>query len=143
MKIRIYEPADENAVVDLWRRCGLIAPQNNPVADIQRKLADSPELFFVGILDLELIASVMAGYEGHRGCVNYLAVAPQLQNQGYGRQLMTHVEKILCTRGCPKINLLVRTSNLSVISFYGRLGFTCDDVVSMGKRLTFDEPFQA
>ena len=119
----------------------MFAPQNNPLADIQRKLDDSPELFLVGMLDAELIATVMAGYEGHRGCINYLAIAPHLQKHGYGRQLMAHVETLLRAQGCPKINLLVRTTNKSVIAFYQRLGFACDDVVSMGKRLATDEPF--
>ena len=122
-------------------RCGLLAPQNNPLADIQRKLLDSPELFLVGTLDSKLIATVMAGYEGHRGGVNYLAVAPHLQKHGYGGQLMAHVETLLRAQGCPKINLLGRTTNKSIIAFYQRLGFSCDEVVSMGKRLTADEPF--
>lgn len=141
MKIRACQSTDADAVIDLWRRCGLLAPQNNPLADIQRKLRDSPELFLVGTLGSELVATVMAGYEGHRGCVNYLAVAPHLQKHGYGRQLMAHVEALLRAQGCPKINLLVRTNNRPVIAFYQRLGFSCDEVVSMGKRLTTDEPF--
>ena len=116
-------------------------PQNDPLADIQRKLDDSPELFLVGTLDSQLIATVMAGYEGHRGCINYLAVAPHLQKHGYGRQLMAHVERLLRERGCPKVNLLVRTTNQSVIAFYERLGFSCDEVVSMGKRLATNGPF--
>ena len=119
----------------------MLAPQNNPLADIQRKLLDSPEFFLVGTLDSELIATVMAGCEGHRGCINYLAVAPHFQKHGYGGQLMAHVENLLREQGCPKINLLVRATNQPVISFYQRLGFSCDDVVSMGKRLTTDEPF--
>ena len=141
MQIRAYQPADQAAVVDLWGRCGLLAPQNNPRADIQRKLADSPELFLVGTLDSQLIATVMAGYEGHRGCINYLAVAPQSKKHGYGGQPMAHIETLLRARGCPKINLLVRTNSQSVIAFYQRLGFACDEVVSMGKRLATDEPF--
>ncbi len=119
----------------------MLAPQNNPLTDIQRKLADSPALFLVGVLGSELIATAMVGYEGHRGGINYLAVAPHLQKQGYGRQLMAHVETLLRERGCPKINLLVRSSNQPVIAFYERLGFACDEVVSMGKRLATDEPF--
>jgi ribosomal protein S18 acetylase RimI-like enzyme len=141
MNIRAYQPADEVAVIDLWARCGLVTPQNNPRADIARKLQVAPELFLVGTLGAEIVATVMAGYEGHRGWINYLAVAPPHQKAGHGRQLMEHAERLLRERGCPKINLLVRTSNQSVIAFYQRLGFGCDDVVSMGKRLTTDEPF--
>ena len=142
MNIRVFHPADETAVIDLWLRCGLVAPQNNPHADIQRKLAVAPELFLVGTLGEEIAATVMAGYEGHRGWINYLAVAPHLQKAGYGRAIMDHAESLLRARGCPKINLQVRTANRQVIEFYQRLGFVIDDVVSLGKRLVRDEPFQ-
>lgn len=101
----------------------------------------APDLFLVGVLDEQLVGSVMAGYEGHRGWVNYLAVVPPLQHKGYGRQLMEHAENLLRELGCPKINLMVRSSNSAVIEFYKTLGFFCDDVVCMGKRLRGDEPF--
>lgn len=140
MKIRPYSPRDEEAVIALWRDCGLIAPQNNPHADIQRKLADSPDLFLVGTLEDQIVAAVMAGYDGHRGWINYLAVAPHLQKSGYGRQIMEHAERLLRERGCPKINLQVRATNQQVIEFYERIGFRVDDLVSMGKRLVVDAP---
>ena len=140
MKIEAYQTADEDAVIELWRRCGLIVPQNNPRVDIQRKLAVAPELFLVGKVDEEIVATVMAGYEGHRGWINYLAVAPHFQKTGYGREIMARAEALLRARGCPKINLQVRTTNREVIEFYQRLGFTIDEVVSLGKRLVKDEP---
>lgn len=129
-------PSDEEAVIDLWMRSGLVAPQNNPRADIKS------ELFIVGTLDVEIVATVMAGYEGHRGWINYLAVAPRLQRTGYGRQIMEHAESLPREGGCPKINLQVRSTNKQVIEFYQRLGFSFDDVLSMGKRLAMDEPFR-
>jgi ribosomal protein S18 acetylase RimI-like enzyme len=128
-------------VIALWSSCGLVVPQNNPVADIRRKLDVAPELFLVGIVDSRPVASVMAGYEGHRGWINYLAVAPAARGKGYGRQIMEHAEQLLRERGCPKINLQVRSANREVIEFYRRLGFSVDEVLSMGKRLVVDEPF--
>jgi len=139
MKIRAYNPTDEQAVIDLWMYCGLLAPQNNPQEDIRRKLTVSPELFLVGTQGSEIVATVMAGYDGHRGWINYLAVTPRLQKGGYGRQIMAHAEGLLRERGCPKINLLVRSSNKQVIEFYQRIGFSSDDVLSMGKRLVTDK----
>lgn len=138
MNIRAYQPTDEAAVVDLWRRCELLRPQNDPLADIQRKLSVSPDLFLVGVLNAELIAACMAGYDGHRGSIYYFAVAPERQKSGYGKQLMDRAETLLRERGCPKINLLVRTTNWQVIEFYERLGFNLDEVVSLGKRLIPD-----
>jgi len=142
MTIRQYHPADELAVIELWVNCGLVTPQNNPRMDIERKLWVTPELFLVGVAGKRIIATVMAGYDGHRGHINYLAVAPELQGRSYGRQMMDYVEHILRECGCPKINLCVRTTNQDTIAFYERLGFTCDPVVSMGKRLVTDEPLE-
>ena len=140
MEIRAYQSADENGVIDLWNRCGLIRPQNNPRADILRKLEVAPELFLVGVLGSEIVATAMAGYEGHRGWINYLAVSPDKQQQGHGRVIMEHAERLLRERGCPKINLQVRSANKQAVEFYKQIGFSIDDVLSMGKRLVIDEP---
>ena len=80
----------------------------------------------------------MAGYEGHRGWINYLAVDPSRRRRGLGTRLMDEAEGLLGERGCPKINLQVRSSNAQVIAFYRAIGFALDDVVSMGKRLQQD-----
>lgn len=141
MEIRPYLERDQSAVIALWSSCGLTVARNNPVEDIRRKLEVAPELFLVGIVECRLIASAMAGYEGHRGWINYLAVAPEMQGKGYGRQIMAHAEQLLLSRGCPKINLQIRSTNRGIVEFYRRLGFTEDEVLSMGKRLVIDEPF--
>jgi len=139
MNIRPFQGTDEAAVVALWRRCELTRPWNDPHQDIARKLTAQPELFLVGELGDALVATVMAGFDGHRGWVNYLAVAPEHRKRGLGRQLMEHVETCLKERGCPKLNLQVRAGNQAVIEFYQRLGYGTDEVVSLGKRLIADE----
>jgi ribosomal protein S18 acetylase RimI-like enzyme len=133
--VRPYEPADESAVVDLWRRCGLVVPWNDPHRDIALKLQVNPELFLVGTLGGRVVAAVMVGYDGHRGWINYLGVDPELRRHGIGRRVMDEAEARLRQRGCPKINLQVRSSNAGVIAFYERLGFQVEDRVSMGKRI--------
>lgn len=139
MRIRSYEARDEQAVIALWERCGLTRSWNDPAKDIRRKLTVQGELFFVGEDAGAIVASVMAGYEGHRGWVNYLAVDPALQRRGYGRALMERAEHALAELGCPKLNLQVRGTNLAAVEFYRRLGYVVDDVVSLGKRLEHDD----
>ena len=134
-KIIRYDPQYEEAVVDLWRKCDLIIPQNDPHEDIWRKHDFQPRLFFVAFLDGELVGSVMAGYDGHRGWINYLAVLPKCRGRGYGRKLMERAVEELTKMGCPKVNLQVRETNLSVVEFYRHLGFKDDHVISLGKRL--------
>jgi ribosomal protein S18 acetylase RimI-like enzyme len=130
-----YNSEYQDAVVDLWRKCSLVVPQNDPVEDIQRKLIFQPDLFFVALLDGEVIGSIMVGYEGHRGWMNYLAVLPEHQRRGYGRKLVEKAVDELKRLGCLKVNLQVRRSNVSVVEFYKHLGFKDDDVVGLGKRL--------
>jgi ribosomal protein S18 acetylase RimI-like enzyme len=140
MKIRPFRPADEDSVVALWHACGLTRPWNDPHRDIQRKLSQQPELFLVATEDDALLGSAMVGFDGHRGWVYYLAVSPQHRRLSIGRALMQEAEQLLLERGCPKINLLIRSSNAEVIAFYRKLGYTQDDVVSLGRRLIHDTP---
>jgi ribosomal protein S18 acetylase RimI-like enzyme len=138
MLIKPYIPEYEKAVIELWERCALTKSWNNPKLDIERKLRVNPEMFLVGIIDSKVAATVMGGYEGHRGWVNYLAVDPEYRRQGLGRQMMEAVEKKLLEKGCPKINLQIRTGNTAAVNFYDSIGYKTDDVVSMGKRLVAD-----
>ncbi|PTY04954.1 GNAT family acetyltransferase [Opitutaceae bacterium EW11] len=140
LHIRPFESRDTEAVIELWRRCDLLRPQNDPLKDISRKGKVRGDLFLVGENDGKILASVMVGYEGHRGWINYLAVSPDHQRRGYGRQMMDEAERRLRSEGCPKINLQVRTSNLAVLAFYKAIGYLQDDVVSLGKRLEHDRP---
>jgi ribosomal protein S18 acetylase RimI-like enzyme len=138
MIIRAFELTDEPAVIDLWHHCELVRPQNDPTKDIRRKLNVQPGMFLIAKIENEIIGTVMAGYEGHRGWINYLAVSPQHRRQGIATALMQEAERILRLVGCPKINLQVRSTNRDVIEFYRQIGFAVDDVVSMGKRLECD-----
>ena len=138
--IRQFHTDNREDVIELWSQCGLVAPQNNPERDIERKLQVNPEWFLVGELEGEVIATCMAGYEGHRGWINYLAVLPQYRRQGFATRMMQEAERILKDSGCPKINLQIRSSNEDVIAFYEAMDFKKDDVLSMGKRLEQDNP---
>ncbi len=133
--IRRFDLTDQEAVVSLWRRCNLVVPWNDPYRDIEAKLAFQPELFFIGEWGGQVSASVMVGYDGHRGWINYLAVEPDLQKQGIGRKMMEHAETVLRALGCLKINLQVRETNQGVIEFYEKLGYKNDRIIGMGKRL--------
>jgi ribosomal protein S18 acetylase RimI-like enzyme len=138
MIIRPYQPADETAVIELWRKCNLTRPQNDPKKDIERKLKINPELFLVGVEGNKVAATVMGNYDGHRGWIYYLGVDPALRRNGLGRRMTDAMEKELLARGCPKINLQVRKDNLEAVKFYENIGYKTDEVIGMGKRLIPD-----
>ncbi|UFS57904.1 GNAT family N-acetyltransferase [Subtercola endophyticus] len=85
-----------------------------------------------------IVGTAMVGFDGHRGWINYLAVSPAWQRRGYARQLMTEAEALLTARGCPKLNLQVRSGNSAAEAFYRALGYVDDHTVSFGKRLIPD-----
>jgi ribosomal protein S18 acetylase RimI-like enzyme len=138
MQIRQFHPDDEAAVIELWRRCDLLRPWNDPQQDIQRKLKQNDGLFLVGLLDDQIIATVMAGYDGHRGWLYLVGVDPAQQRSGHARRIVIEAERLLRELGCRKINLQVRDTNQQVIEFYKRIGYSIDPVLSMGKRFAQD-----
>ena len=138
--IRPFQRTDGERVIQLWQACGLVVPQNNPNADIERKLLVDPELFLVACIQELLVGTAMAGYEGHRGWLNYVAVAPDFRNRGIGQKLVRAAEQLLLDRGCPKVNLQIRSQNASVRAFYESLGYSVDACISLGRRLIVDEP---
>jgi ribosomal protein S18 acetylase RimI-like enzyme len=138
--IRPYRAEDESDVIALWRRVFPDAPAHNvPEVDIRRKMRVQPELFLVALEGPRLVGTTMAGFDGHRGWVYYVAVLPEHRRRGVGRALMRRVEAELAARGCPKINLQVRSTNRPAADFYRRLGYRIEDRISMGKRMEPDD----
>lgn len=139
MRIRPFRSEDTDAVVELWEVTGLTRPWNEPRKDITRKLSVQPQLFVVAEDEEGIVLGcIMAGYDGHRGWMNYLATTPDARGTGIGRALVDHVELELRELGCPKLSLQVRTSNAEVVEFYRHLGYETDDTVTLGKRLIVD-----
>jgi len=138
VQIRPFDVADTEDVVSLWQETGLTRPWNNPYQDIRRKLAVQPELFLVAVDAGTVVGTVMAGYDGHRGWLYYLASSPARRGEGIGRTLVETVEQLLIEMGCPKVQLMVRTENVEVHEFYASLGFEPFETWNTGKRLIAD-----
>ncbi len=139
MIIRTYNPKDESQIISLWKECNLVVAWNDPAKDIERKCDENPDLFFVGVFNGEIVGSCMAGYDGHRGWIYYLAVKPEFQKKNFGQQLVEHAQTVLISLGCPKINLMVRKTNKKAINFYKTIGYNDDPVIVLSKRLVKDE----
>lgn len=127
--------SDTEALLALWEACGLTRPWNDPRADIALAL-ETPTSDVLILRDTDqIIASAMVGFDGHRGWVYYLAVAPSARGRGLGRQMMDACEHWLRVRGSPKIQFMVRDDNANALGFYARLGYECQAVVTLGRRL--------
>ena len=129
---------DAAAVVALWRACGLTRSWNDADVDFALAARDPASAVLVvrGAQGIE--GSVMVGFDGHRGWVYYLAVAPEARRVGLGRALMAAAEDWLRARGAPKIQLMVREDNHAALGFYERLGLERQKVVTLGRFLKDD-----
>jgi ribosomal protein S18 acetylase RimI-like enzyme len=141
--IRAFDRTDTDAVVTLWTDAGLTRPWNDPRLDIERKLSVQPELFLVAESDEgssgpSIVGSVMAGYDGHRGWLYYLASSSSHRGRGVARALVEEAERLLLAMGCPKVQLMIREGNESVLGFYEGLGYEQFTVSNTGKRLVLD-----
>ena len=131
--IRVFRDADFAAVEALWNALFPAgAPYHAPAWSIRSMVANAPDLFFVAELDGEVVGTVLAGWDGHRGWIYSLGVRPDRERRGVGSALLGHAVAALRDRGCPKVNLQVRGDNRAVVDFYERLGWKIEDRVSMG-----------
>lgn len=133
--IREATADDAGAVIALWSLCGLTRPWNDPRSDFDRALT-TPTSTVLIVTDAErIVGAVMAGFDGHRGWVYYLAVDPQARCAGLGRTLMREAEGWLAGQGAPKLQLMVRADNAEALAFYGALGLETQAVTVLGRRL--------
>lgn len=130
-QITVFHEDHRQQVIKLWETCGLLFPGNDPDYDINLKIKFQPDLFFVMLIDGMVAGSVMAGFDGHRGWLNYLCIHPDFRDRGYGRDLTAHAVEQLKQSGCPKVNLQIRNTNTGVIEFYKKAGFYVHDVMCM------------
>lgn len=133
--IRDFAEADRAALIGLWQRCGLTRPWNDPDIDIDLAVAAPDAAILVGTLDGILVASLMLGFDGHRGWVYYFGVDPERRKRGIGRRMMAEAERWMRARSVPKIQLMVRDDNRAALSFYAALGYDLVQTTTLGKRL--------
>lgn len=133
--LREASPADAPAVIALWQAAGLTRPWNDPATDYHLAMANPACTVILAEQEDTPAATIMVGYDGHRGWVYYLGVAPAFQRQGVGRALMQAAEQWLAARDCPKLMLMVRADNLATKAFYAALGYEPQAVETLGRRL--------
>lgn len=140
LRIRPFEEADRAPVASLWNTVFPDdPPRNAPEAVIGRKLRVQRELFLVAELGAVPVGTVIGGYDGYRGWIYHLAVAPEWRRRGIGRRLVGEAEAGLRALRCPKVNLQVRSENAAVLAFYAALGYRQEPRVSFGKLLETQE----
>ncbi len=137
MQFREFTLEDYEAVCALWAEYPneLGIGRSDARDEIAKKLRRDPDLFIVAEEEGQIAGTVIGGFDGRRGLIYHLAVAPPFRGRGLGRALMAEVERRLAAKGCIRAYLLVKPENLDVIEFYARMGWQTMPVTTMGKNL--------
>ncbi|MFP5316794.1 MAG: GNAT family acetyltransferase [Acidimicrobiia bacterium] len=139
MDIRCAEASDCDDAASLWERCGLTRPWNDARQDFHRALNGLASTVLLGVMEQQVVAAAMVGYDGHRGWIYYLAVDPAHRRRRLGERMVTAAEDWLRANGCVKSQLLVRPSNSEALGFYERLGYERSDVHVFARWLSTGE----
>ena len=126
---------DRDDVIALWQLAGLTRPWNNPESDFELALTNPTSVMLLARHAGDIVGGVMAGFDGHRGWVYYLATAPSQRGQGIGRALMQAAEAWLGGQGCPRVRLMVRHDNVAATGFYRAIGYEPQDIITLGRTL--------
>jgi ribosomal protein S18 acetylase RimI-like enzyme len=131
--LREFRLEDYDRVIRFWGEVGLKPSRSDTRARIAHKLERDPELFILAVAGGEIVGTVFGSYDGRRGWMNRLAVAPSWRGQGLARRLAEEVERRLAQIGCDKMNLLIEANNASVQSLYEKMGYERVPLIFMEK----------
>ena len=119
-------------VIEIWRTSGISVGSSDEKEEIKRVFRKNPNLFLIGLIDRKVIGVVIGAFDGRRGYVHHLAVSPEFQNKGYGKQLMEELHKRFRNLNVQKVHLFIEKYNADVINFYKKLGWEIrDDLIMM------------
>ena len=136
MHVRPCTSHDRASVIALWERVFPDDPPHNaPAKMFDAKLAMRDDMLLVATDADTVIGTAMVGYDGHRGWLYTVAVAPEHRRRGTGTALVRHAVGALRRAGCIKVNLQIRATNAAVRGFYEALGFEVEERLSMGMHI--------
>lgn len=123
--MRKVKLSDFEQIFSLWEKAGLsLASKQIEFYDFQNILKLKSSSCFVLTDKQDIVGCILGTFNGRRGWIYHLAVHPSYQHLGLGSLLLNAVEKELKKKGAHKINLGVTFTNLKVIPFYEKSGFT-------------------
>jgi ribosomal protein S18 acetylase RimI-like enzyme len=128
--IREFAWDDYPAVVALWTAVlGGIKPEDERprLADT---LARNPGLFLVAEEAGQVVGTVLGTFDGRRGYLYHVAVAPACQRRGIAGALLAEVEARLWVLGAQKLHLRTHRENAGAIAFYRSIGWEPDGPVA-------------
>jgi len=124
--VREARREDCPAVLELWRQAEAVPSTTDSSEELDRLVGEDRGLFLVAEDSSRLVGSIIGGWDGWRGSMYRLAVAPGSRRQGLARALVAEVERRLRARGARRITALVVKTEEEALALWEAAGYDHD-----------------
>jgi ribosomal protein S18 acetylase RimI-like enzyme len=121
--IRSGNLSDIPAVLALWREAGSEPTHTDDSPSLTKLIERDPRALVVADSEGQIVGSIIAGWDGWRGSIYRLAVAPEARRAGLGRRLVTEAEQRLAGRGARRLQTFVVTTDAEATGFWRSSGW--------------------
>ena len=112
------------AVLDLWRQAGdVVASPTDSLEEVKVAINHSAALFLVAESEGNIVGTIIGTFDGWRGEVYRLAVAPEVRRRGVARMLADAAEKWMGGQGCHRISAIVEKDHPWATGFWDAAGY--------------------
>lgn len=119
---KAYRP--ETGPVGWTHESALVSGNRTSAGQVAEVMSKPDSVILVGLKDSEIVACVHVGKDGTNSHIGMLAVNPELQGAGAGKQMLAHAERYASESfGSEKFIMAVVSSRSELIAFYLRRGY--------------------
>lgn len=117
--IRLVRDDELAAVLRLWETAGVTpASVGDSIEGLTRLIREPAALLLVATIGDQIIDSVIGGWDGWRGNIYRLAVAPEYRRRGIARRLAAEVSRELFAKGATRLSALVEHEHQWALDFW-------------------------
>lgn len=120
-RIRPARPDEVEAVLALWREADASPSPTDTRDEVLKLLREPAAVLLVAEVEERLVGTVIGGWDGWRGNIYRLAVAPGHRRRGLARLLVAEADRSLHRMGARRITALVEGDHPWATDFWDSL----------------------
>jgi ribosomal protein S18 acetylase RimI-like enzyme len=130
MEFRRAHPEDAESILRFWNDAGASMSTTDEVGSVRRVTENPAAVLLLAVMDDVIVGSLLGTFDGWRGNLYRLVVAPEHRRQGIGRQLVREVEQIFQQWGVRRTTVLVEVDRPWAIKFWSAVGYPRDERIA-------------
>jgi ribosomal protein S18 acetylase RimI-like enzyme len=120
-------PHEVEAVLELWGRARSSAARTPDSAGrLQPLLRSADSTLLVAVADRRVVGTLIVGWDGWRGSMYRLAVAPERRRRGIARRLVDAGHEHLARLGARRVGTIVGSEDGAAAALWRAVGYRLD-----------------